>query len=72
MPRIRDFRGLTAKGFDQDGNYNFGLREQLVFPEISYDNVDQTRGLNITIVTTAKTKVEGKALLIEFGFPLID
>lgn len=72
LPRIRDFRGLTPKGFDQDGNFNFGLREQLVFPEISYDNVDQTRGLNITIVTTAKTKDEGKALLKEFGFPFID
>lgn len=72
LPRIRDFRGLTTKGFDQDGNFNFGLREQLVFPEISYDNVDQTRGFNITIVTTAKTKDEGKALLKEFGFPLID
>ncbi len=72
LPRIRDFRGLTAKGFDRDGNFNFGLREQLVFPEISYDTVDQTRGLNITIVTTAETKDEGRALLQEFGFPLID
>lgn len=72
LPRIRDFRGLSCKGFDRDGNFNFGLREQLVFPEISYDTVDQTRGLNITIVTTAKTKNEGIALLKEFGFPLID
>ena len=72
LPRIRDFRGLSSKGFDRDGNFNFGLREQLVFPEISYDTVDQTRGLNITIVTTAKTKNEGMALLKEFGFPLID
>ena len=72
LPRIRDFRGLTSKGFDNDGNFNFGLREQLVFPEISYELVDQTRGLNITIVTTAKTKNEGVALLKEFGFPLID
>lgn len=72
LPRIRDFRGLSAKGFDRDGNFNFGLREQLVFPEISYDTVDQTRGFNITIVTTAKTKNEGIALLKEFGFPLID
>jgi large subunit ribosomal protein L5 len=72
LPRIRDFRGLSSKGFDRDGNFNFGLREQLVFPEISYDTVDQTRGLNITIVTTAKTKNEGIALLKEFGFPLID
>lgn len=72
LPRIRDFRGLSAKGFDRDGNFNFGLREQLVFPEINYDTVDQTRGFNITIVTTAKTKNEGIALLKEFGFPLID
>ncbi len=72
LPRIRDFRGLSSKGFDRDGNFNFGLREQLVFPEISYDTVDQTRGLNITIVTTAKTKSEGVALLKEFNFPLID
>lgn len=72
LPRIRDFRGLSSKGFDRDGNFNFGLREQLVFPEISYDTVDQTKGLNITIVTTAKTKSEGIALLKEFNFPLID
>ena len=72
LPRIRDFRGLSSKGFDRDGNFNFGLREQLVFPEISYDTVDQTRGLNITVVTTAKTREEGIALLKEFGFPLID
>ena len=72
LPRIRDFRGLSSKGFDRDGNFNFGLREQLVFPEISYDTVDQTRGLNITVVTTAKTREEGVALLKEFGFPLID
>lgn len=72
LPRIRDFRGLTAKGFDRDGNFNFGLREQLVFPEISYESMDQPRGLNITIVTTAKKKEEGIALLKEFGFPLTD
>ena len=72
LPRIRDFRGLTSKGFDREGNFNFGLREQLVFPEVSYDSIDQPRGLNITIVTTAKTKDEGFALLKEFGFPLID
>lgn len=72
LPRIRDFRGLSSKGFDEHGNFNFGLREQLVFPEISYEKVDQTRGLNITIVTSAKTKVEGMALLKEFGFPLND
>jgi large subunit ribosomal protein L5 len=72
LPRIRDFRGLSSKGFDRNGNFNFGLREQLVFPEMSYDTVDQTRGLNITIVTSAKRKEEGIALLKEFGFPLID
>ena len=70
LPRIRDFRGLSSKGFDRDGNYNFGLREQLVFPEISYENIDQIKGFTISIVTTAKTKNEGIALLKEFGFPL--
>src|SRR6476469_340561 len=72
LPRIRDFRGLSSKGFDNHGNFNFGLREQSVFPEISFESIDQARGLNITIVTTAKTKNEGKALLKGFGFPLID
>ena len=72
LPRIRDFRGLSAKGFDRNGNFNFGLKEQSVFPEISFESIDQARGLNITIVTTAKTKNEGKALLKGFGFPLID
>ena len=72
LPRIRDFRGLSLKGFDRNGNYNFGLKEQLVFPEISYENVDQIKGFNISIVTTAKTKNEGIALLKEFGFPLTD
>src|SRR6476620_10875669 len=72
LPRIRDFRGLSSKGFDRDGNFNFGLREQLVFPEISYESIDQVRGFNLTIVTTAKTKNEGIVLLKEFGFPLID
>ncbi|CAM9435293.1 unnamed protein product [Ascophyllum nodosum] len=72
LPRIRDFRGLSLKGFDRNGNYNFGLKEQLVFPEISYDSVQQVKGLNISVVTTAKTKSEGIALLKEFGFPLIN
>nr|YP_009455838.1 50S ribosomal protein L5 [Dictyopteris divaricata]YP_010205343.1 50S ribosomal protein L5 [Grateloupia livida]AQZ25054.1 50S ribosomal protein L5 [Dictyopteris divaricata]UAV85912.1 50S ribosomal protein L5 [Grateloupia livida] len=72
LPRIRDFRGLSTKNFDRNGNYHFGLQEQLVFPEISYENVDQIRGLNISIVTTAKTQAEGIALLKEFGFPLIE
>lgn len=69
LPRIRDFRGLSSKSFDGRGNYTFGLKEQLLFPEISYDNVDKIRGLEITIVTTAKTDEEGKALLDSFGFP---
>nr|YP_010032339.1 ribosomal protein L5 [Schizocladia ischiensis]QOW07546.1 ribosomal protein L5 [Schizocladia ischiensis] len=72
LPRVRDFRGLSTKGFDKFGNYNFGLQEQLVFPEINYDDVDKTRGFNISIVTTAKTKDEGISLLKEFGFPLVD
>ena len=72
LPRIRDFRGLSLKGFDRNGNYNFGLKEQLVFPEISYENVDQIKGFNISIVTTAQIKTEGIALLKEFGFPLTD
>lgn len=72
LPRIKDFRGLSLNNFDQKGNYHFGLQEQLVFPEISYDNVDQIRGLNISIVTTAKTKDEGIALLKGFGFPLTE
>ena len=72
LPRIRDFRGLSSKGFDRDGNFNFGLRDQLVFPEITYDMIDQTRGFNITIVTSAKNKEQGSALLKEFGFPLIE
>jgi len=69
LPRVRDFRGLDVKAFDQFGNYNFGIVEQLVFPEISYNMVDQTRGYNISIVTTAKNPGEGYALLKEFGFP---
>lgn len=69
LPRIRDFRGLSPKSFDGRGNYTFGLKEQLIFPEIEYDNVDKIRGLEITIVTTAKTDEEGRALLTSFGFP---
>ncbi|MFN8575820.1 MAG: 50S ribosomal protein L5 [Candidatus Sericytochromatia bacterium] len=69
LPRIRDFRGLSSKSFDGRGNYTFGLKEQLIFPEINYDNIDKIRGLEITIVTTAKTDEEGKALLDSFGFP---
>ncbi len=69
IPRIRDFRGLTANSFDGRGNYTFGVTEQLIFPEIDYDKVDTTRGMDITIVTTARTNAEGKALLDAFGFP---
>nr|WRW10611.1 50S ribosomal protein L5 [Ascoseira mirabilis] len=72
LPRIRDFRGLSVKGFDHDGNFNFGIKEQLVFPEINYENVNQIKGFNISIITTAQTKDEGIALLKEFGFPLTD
>ncbi|HVM67544.1 MAG TPA: 50S ribosomal protein L5 [Acidimicrobiales bacterium] len=69
IPRIRDFRGLPADSFDGRGNYTFGVTEQLIFPEIDYDKVDVTRGMDITIVTTARTNAEGKALLDAFGFP---
>jgi len=69
IPRIRDFRGLPPKAFDGNGNYTFGVTEQLMFPEIDYDQVDTTRGMDITIVTTAKTNEHGKALLEAFNFP---
>ncbi|MBW3668349.1 MAG: 50S ribosomal protein L5 [Actinobacteria bacterium] len=69
IPRIRDFRGLPANAFDGRGNYTFGVTEQLIFPEIDYDKVDTPRGMDITIVTTARTNAEGKALLDAFGFP---
>ena len=69
IPRIRDFRGLPRTGFDGRGNYTFGVTEQLIFPEIDYDRVDATRGMDITIVTTARTNAEGRALLDAFGFP---
>ena len=69
IPRIRDFRGLPPKSFDGNGNYTFGVAEQLMFPELNYDKVDTTRGMDITIVTTAKTNEEGKALLDAFNFP---
>ena len=69
IPRIRDFRGLPADSFDGRGNYTFGVTEQLIFPEIDYDKVDTTRGMDITIVTTARTDAEGRALLAVFGFP---
>ena len=69
IPRIRDFRGLPANSFDGRGNYTFGVTEQLIFPEIDYDKIDRTRGMDITIVTTAQTDEEGKALLDAFNFP---
>lgn len=69
LPRVRDFRGLPNKGFDGRGNYNLGLKEQIVFPEINYDRVDKVRGMNITICTTAKTDADGKALLEALGMP---
>jgi large subunit ribosomal protein L5 len=70
LPRIRDFRGLPAKSFDGRGNYNLGLREQLVFPEINYDKVDKTRGMDVTIVTSAKTDEEASEFLVAMGLPL--
>jgi large subunit ribosomal protein L5 len=69
IPRIRDFRGLSPRSFDGHGNYTFGVTEQLIFPEIDYDKVDTPRGMDITIVTTARTDDEGRALLSAFGFP---
>ena len=69
IPRIRDFRGISAKSFDGRGNYNMGVKEQIIFPEIEYDKIDVIRGMNITITTTAKTDEEAKALLAAFSFP---
>jgi len=72
LPRVRDFRGLNPRSFDGRGNYSFGIKEQLVFPEIDFDKVDAMRGLDIIITTTAKTDAEGKALLSAFKFPFRD
>jgi len=69
IPRVRDFRGLNPRSFDGNGNYTFGVSDQLIFPEVDYDSIDAPRGMDITIVTTAKTNAEGKALLDAFGFP---
>jgi large subunit ribosomal protein L5 len=69
IPRVRDFRGLNPRSFDGHGNYTFGVSDQLIFPEVDYDTIDAPRGMDITIVTTAKTNAEGKALLDAFGFP---
>ena len=69
IPRIRDFRGLSPRSFDGNGNYTFGVTEQLIFPEVDYDKVDRTRGMDITIVTSASDDASGQALLTAFGFP---
>ncbi len=69
IPRIRDFRGLNPRSFDKHGNYSMGVQEQIIFPEINYDEIDQLRGMDITITTTARTPAEGKALLEAFNFP---
>jgi large subunit ribosomal protein L5 len=69
LPRVRDFRGMSAKSFDGQGNYNMGVKEQIIFPEVDYDKIDALRGLDINITTTAKTDEEGRALLAAFNFP---
>lgn len=69
LPRVRDFRGLSSKSFDKNGNYSLGLKEQIIFPEVDYDKTDKIRGMDITIVTTAQTKEEARALLVGFNFP---
>jgi len=69
IPRIRDFRGIPGKSFDGRGNFNFGIKEQIIFPEIEYDKIDALRGMNITITTSAKSDAEGRALLAAFRFP---
>ena len=72
LPRIRDFRGIRPKSFDGHGNYSLGIREQLIFPEIEYDSIDQIRGMDVSIITTANTDEEGRALLKEMGMPFRD
>lgn len=72
LPRIRDFRGISPKSFDGRGNYSLGVKEQLIFPEIEYDSIDQIRGFDISIITTANTDEEGRALLKEMGMPFRD
>ncbi|WP_414550271.1 50S ribosomal protein L5 [Anabaena sp. CCY 0017] len=72
LPRIRDFRGISPKSFDGRGNYTLGVREQLIFPEVEYDSIDQIRGMDISIITTAKNDEEGRALLKEMGMPFRD
>jgi large subunit ribosomal protein L5 len=72
LPRVRDFRGLSPKSFDGHGNYALGIKEQIVFPEIDYDNVDEMRGMDVIVVTTARTNEEGRALLKGLDFPFVD
>jgi large subunit ribosomal protein L5 len=72
LPRIRDFRGISPRSFDGHGNYTLGIREQLIFPEVDYDSIDQIRGMDISIITTANTDEEGRALLKELGMPFRD
>ena len=69
LPRVRDFRGISSRAFDGSGNYNIGIKEQIIFPEIEYDKIDAIRGMNISITTTAKTDAEARALLAAFRFP---
>jgi large subunit ribosomal protein L5 len=69
LPRVRDFKGVSAKGFDGRGNYSLGIREQIIFPEIDYDSVENITGLNVTVVTSARNDAEGKALLAQLGMP---
>jgi len=69
LPRVRDFKGLSDKSFDGRGNYTFGIKEQLIFPEVSFEKIDKVRGMNITIVTTAKDNIEAKELLLSLGVP---
>jgi large subunit ribosomal protein L5 len=69
LPRVRDFRGISPKGFDGNGNYSMGITEHIIFPEVDYDKIDKIRGLNVTIVTSAKTDNEGRALLKQLGMP---
>jgi large subunit ribosomal protein L5 len=71
LPRVRDFRGVSAKAFDGSGNYTLGLKEQIIFPEIDYSKVQHVKGMNITIVTTARTDEESRGLLREFGMPFV-
>jgi large subunit ribosomal protein L5 len=72
LPRVRDFRGVSPKGFDGRGNYNLGLEEQIIFPEIDYDKITRVKGISISVITTAKTDEEGRALMKGLGFPFRD